>query len=88
MGQGASCASPLVSVVVPADNCAPFIGETLDSVYRQTYRHWEVIVIDDGSTDETRVAPTPHIGRIRYLHQQNRGAAAARNAGVSRREVS
>jgi glycosyltransferase involved in cell wall biosynthesis len=82
VGQGSRNASPLVSVVIPAYNCAPFIGETLDSVYRQTYGNWEVIVIDDGSTDETRAALAPHIGRIRYLHQQNRGTAAARNAGV------
>jgi len=82
MGQGGRGVSPLVSVVVPAYNCAPFIGETLESIYRQTYPHWEVIVIDDGSTDETRAALAPHIGKIRYFHQKNRGTAAARNAGV------
>jgi len=82
VGQRGRCASPLVSVVVPAYNCAAFIGETLDSVYRQTYSNWEVIVIDDGSTDETRAVLAPHIGRIRYFHQENRGTAAARNAGV------
>src|SRR5262245_47736384 len=82
MGQGRRCTSPLVSVVVPAYNCAPLIGETLESVYGQTYGNWEVIVIDDGSTDETRAALAPHIGRIRYFHQENRGTAAARNAGV------
>ena len=82
VGQAGQSASPLVSVVLPAYNCAPFIGATLDSVYRQTYRNWEVIVIDDGSTDETRAVLVPHIGRIRYLYQQNRGTAAARNAGV------
>ena len=74
--------APLVSVVVPAYNCAPFIGETVSSVYQQTYRNWEVIVIDDGSTDETKGALAPHMGRIRYVHQQNRGTAAARNEGV------
>ena len=76
------CELPLVSVVIPAYNCAPFIGESLDSVYRQTYRNWEVIVIDDGSTDETRAILAPHTGRIRYFYQENRGTAAARNAGV------
>jgi len=80
--KGDRCASPLVSVVIPAYNCAPFIGESLDSVYRQTYRNWEVIVIDDGSTDETRAILAPHTGRIRYFYQENRGTAAARNAGV------
>ena len=82
VGQGSQCASALVSVVVPAYNCARFIGESLDSVYRQTYGNWEVVVIDDGSTDETRAALAPHIGRIRYFYQENRGTAAARNAGV------
>ena len=82
VGQRGRCASPLVSGVVPAYNCARFIGESLDSVYRQTYGNWEVVVIDDGSTDETRAALAPHIGRIRYFYQENRGTAAARNAGV------
>jgi len=82
VGQRAGRGSPLVSVVVPAYNCASHIGETLESVYGQTYRHWEVIVVDDGSTDETRTALVPHMGKIRYVRQGNRGTAAARNAGV------
>jgi len=73
---------PLVSVVVPAYNCAPFIGEALESVYRQTYGHWEVIVVDDGSTDDTRATLTPHMGKIRYLYQDNQGGSAARNNAV------
>ena len=73
---------PLVSIVVPTYNCAAFIGEALDSVYRQSHDHWEVIVVDDGSTDGTRAALTPHMGRIRYIHQANRGASNARNHGV------
>jgi glycosyltransferase involved in cell wall biosynthesis len=73
---------PLVSVVMPAYNCAPFIGETLQSVYRQTYDHWEVIVINDGSTDETAAVLGPHLRTIRYFYQENHGASAARNAAV------
>jgi glycosyltransferase involved in cell wall biosynthesis len=83
MRPGSRWGSPLVSVVIPAYNCAAFIGESLESVYRQTYRNWEVVVIDDGSTDETRAALDPHIERIRYFYQANRGTAAARNTGVS-----
>jgi glycosyltransferase involved in cell wall biosynthesis len=75
-------ASPLVSVVLPAYNCARYIVEALGSVYRQTYDHWEVIVVDDGSTDDTRATLTPHLGRIRYLHHENQGACAARNTAV------
>jgi len=75
---------PLVSVVVPAYNCAPFIDESLESVYRQTYNHWELIVVDDGSTDETRGALARHARRIRYHYQRNQGTAAAHNAGVRR----
>ncbi len=81
-GQRGRGASPLVSVVVPAYNCASVIGEALESVCRQTYAHWEAIVVDDGSTDETRAALAPYMGRIRYFHQVNQGTAAARNAGV------
>lgn len=75
---------PLVSVIIPAYNCAPFIDATLESVYSQTYRNWEIILVDDGSTDHTRDALAPHMERIRYYFQENRGTAAARNAGVRR----
>lgn len=74
--------TPLVSVIIPAYNCARFINDTLLSVYKQTYRDWEIIVVDDGSTDDTKDALAPHMERIRYCFQENRGAAAARNAGV------
>jgi glycosyltransferase involved in cell wall biosynthesis len=79
-------ATPLVSVIVPAFNAAPFIGRTLDSVLSQTYRHLEVLVVDDGSADATpRIAEAraEADGRVRLLRQQNQGVAAARNAGVA-----
>jgi glycosyltransferase involved in cell wall biosynthesis len=77
-------ASPLVSIVIPAYNCAAFIDEALQSVYRQTYSHWEIIVVDDGSTDATSSVLAPHRKRIRYFAQENKGTAAARNAGLRR----
>jgi len=75
---------PLVTIVVPAYNCASYINETLQSVYQQTYRNWEIILVDDGSTDATRSALDPHMSRVRYFYQKNHGTAAARNAGVRR----
>jgi len=76
--------NPLVSVVIPAFNCASFISETLEGVYQQTYVNWEIVVIDDGSTDDTKSALEPHMHRIRYFYQENKGTAAARNAGIQR----
>jgi glycosyltransferase involved in cell wall biosynthesis len=76
--------SPTVSVVVAAYNVAPYIGETLDSLVRQTYTAYEAIVVNDGSTDETERAVEPFRDRIVYVRQENRGPAAARNTGLRR----
>lgn len=77
-------ANPLVSVVIPAYNVAPYISETLESVFAQTFRNFEVIVVNDGSpdTEEFERAIKPYLGRIRYLKQENQGASVARNTGV------
>lgn len=72
---------PLVSVVIPAYNAAPWIAETLQSVLAQTLHDFEIIVVDDGSTDET-AAVVAKFERVRYLHKPNRGQASARNMGV------
>lgn len=77
--------SPAVSVIVPTFNREHFLGVALESVRAQTFRDLEVIVVDDGSTDGTRVmleelAETDP--RFRYHHQRNRGVASARNAGL------
>ena len=76
--------SPAVSVVIPAYNVAPFIRETLDSVFAQTFTNYEVIVVNDGSpdTEEFERAIESYRARIRYFAQENRGASAARNAGL------
>ncbi len=75
---------PEVSVIIPAYNVASFIGETLDSVFAQTFVDYEVIVINDGSpdTDEFERAIAPYRERIRYIRQENGGASSARNAGL------
>jgi hypothetical protein len=77
---------PTVSVIVPAYNAAPYIGEALDSVFGQTYRDFEVIVVNDGSPDTAALetALRPYLDRISYLQQQNAGPAAARNRGILR----
>jgi glycosyltransferase involved in cell wall biosynthesis len=77
---------PGVSVVVPAYNHALFLPKALDSALQQTHREIEVIVVDDGSTDDTAEvvsAFTRRDPRIRYIHQKNAGLPAARNAGIS-----
>jgi glycosyltransferase involved in cell wall biosynthesis len=77
-------AAPMISVVIPAYNVAPYIGETLDSIFAQTFIDYEVIVINDGSPDtaELERALEPYLNRIVYLKQENGGAGAARNAGL------
>ena len=75
---------PKVSVIIPAYNTAAFISETLDSVFGQTFRDFEVIVINDGSPDtaDLEVALHPYADRIHYLKQENRGLPEARNAAI------
>jgi glycosyltransferase involved in cell wall biosynthesis len=72
----------LVSAVIPTYNYGRFVAEAVDSVLAQGYRDREVIVVDDGSTDDTRQRLAPYLDRIRYIYQDNRGLSAARNAGI------
>lgn len=73
-------ASPLVSVLIPCHNAEKYIGETLESVFRQTWTNLEVVVVDDGSADSSRdmVARFAR-GNLRLVSQENAGASAARN---------
>jgi len=75
---------PQVSVIIPTYNGAKFVREAVDSVLRQTYRDYEIIVVDDGSTDGTQqlLAPLAKSKKIRYLYRDNGGPACARNAGI------
>lgn len=73
----------LFSVVIPTYNRAPLLREALDSVFDQGVRGLHVIVIDDGSTDDTRAAVSAYGDDVTYVFQENRGTAAARNRGMS-----
>jgi len=73
---------PRVSVVIPLFNAERFIRETLDSVFCQTYRDFEVIVVDDGSTDRSPTMVQTYGRDIRYVRQENLDVAAARNTGI------
>jgi len=75
--------TPLVSVVIPTYNNAALLPETLDGVQRQTIKDFEIIVVDDGSLDDTAQVVKSYDPSIVYFHQTNRGQAAARNKGVA-----
>jgi len=75
----------LVSVVIPTFNRAYCLGQALDSVFSQTHQNLEVLLVDDGSTDDTRALLERHWAaepRLRYLYQANAGVSAARNHGL------
>ena len=79
-GQG-----PTVSVIIPTYNRAQVLGATIESVLAQTYQDLEVIVVDDGSTDDTHAVVERYVARsgahVRYIRQANQGVSAARNTG-------
>jgi len=73
----------LVSVIIPAYNAGEFIETTIKGIVEQHYSHWELIIVDDGSTDDTPEKIKPYLKdpRIQYLHQKNSGVSQARNLG-------
>ncbi len=70
-----------VSVIIPSYNSAKFLPEAIESVLRQTYPVSEIIVVDDGSTDETKQV-CDRYPKVKYIYQQNQGVSAARNTGI------
>lgn len=73
---------PRVSVIIPTFNLAQYLGQAVESVLSQTYDDLELIVVDDGSTDQTHELVGRFGDRVRYLYQANQGVASARNAGI------
>lgn len=73
----------MVSVIIPTYNRAHVVGEAIDSVLEQSYTGFELIVVDDGSADETPSVLESFGDRLRVIRQENRGPAAARNRGLA-----
>ena len=84
VGKNVASASPDVSVIIPAYNIAGFVRETLDSVFAQTFKDFEVVIVDDGSDDaaELRLQLEPYIDDIVFASQSNAGAAKTRNLAI------
>ncbi|RJF70796.1 glycosyltransferase family A protein [Rhodopseudomonas palustris] len=80
----AKLGNPAVAVILPTYNRARFVGEAIASVQAQSFPAWELVIVDDGSSDETEHAVAPFLGdpRIRYIRQQNTGSSVARNRGL------
>ena len=76
--------TPKVSIIIPMYNASKYIGECIQSVINQTHTNWELILIDDGSTDNTKSIIEPYLedDRIRYFWQENGKQGKARNHGV------
>ena len=75
--------TPLVSVVIPTYNRSAFVTKAVDSVLNQIFGDYELIVVDDGSTDDTKGQLNKYEGKIRYIYQDNHGVSAARNTGIT-----
>ena len=76
---------PLVSVIIPAYNAQKYIREALDSVLAQTYSSFEIIVVEDSSTDDTAKIIKSYIDpRVKFVHQEKKGQTAARDEGMRR----
>jgi len=73
---------PEVSVIIPTYNSARYLKEAVDSVLAQSFEDFEVIVVDDGSTDDTETVMRQYQSRVRHIMQSNAGVSAARNRGI------
>jgi glycosyltransferase involved in cell wall biosynthesis len=75
---------PLISIILPTFNRATTLVRAIESVLKQTFNDYELLIIDDGSTDDTKARVTPFLTdiRVKYLYQDNAGASVARNKGI------
>jgi glycosyltransferase involved in cell wall biosynthesis len=74
--------NPLISVIIPVYKCERYLSEAIASVLRQQYRRTEIIVVDDGSTDDSAAVAKHFQSKVRYFYQSHSGASAARNRGA------
>ena len=74
---------PKVSVVIPTFNRSTLLTDAIDSVLTQTYSNYEIIVVDDGSTDDTADVVARYDNKVRYIYRENGGLSAARNTGIA-----
>ncbi len=77
--------TPLISIIVPCYNYGGYIAETLDSIRSQSFDHWECIIVDDGSTDNSKEVVANFVkedARFIYIYQENKGLPGARNTGI------
>jgi glycosyltransferase involved in cell wall biosynthesis len=77
---------PRVSVIIPAFNASRFISQAIESVLDQTFTDRELIVVDDGSTDDTASLAMKYGEKLRYIYQKNQGLSSARNTGIVKAE--
>ena len=77
---------PLISVIIPTYNRENIITRAIDSVIHQTYKNWELIIVDDGSKDKTEEVIKPYLKnhKISYHYQKNKGVCEARNYGIKK----
>lgn len=74
--------NPLISIVIPSYNRAHLIGQTIENIFEQSFEDYELIIVDDGSTDDTETAVASYLDRIVYIKQENKGITGARNTGL------
>lgn len=76
----------VISIITPSYNSAQYIGRTIDSILQQTYKNWELLIIDDCSTDNSREVIQSYVNQDARINliclEQNSGAAVARNTGI------
>lgn len=75
---------PTLSIIIPTYNCANYITDAIESALNQTYSNLEIIIVDDGSTDNVKTILQPYLehGIVKYIYQDNQGPGSARNTGI------